>query len=51
MDPEIGEARNGDIRHSRADVGRARELLGYVPEVSFTQGLKLTLDWHRSVYT
>ncbi len=51
VDPEIGEARNGDIRHSRADVGRARELLGYVPEVSFTQGLKLTLDWHRSVYS
>jgi UDP-glucose 4-epimerase len=49
-EPELGAPRNGDIRHSRADIVRARELLGYVPEVSFEEGLKLTLDWHRSAY-
>jgi nucleoside-diphosphate-sugar epimerase len=50
VDAEAAPPRNGDIRHSRADIARARELLGYVPEVSFEAGLKLTLDWHRSVY-
>ncbi|MHC4513603.1 MAG: NAD-dependent epimerase/dehydratase family protein [Planctomycetota bacterium] len=47
--PEHREARKGDVRHSRADISRARELLGYVPEISCKEGLTLTLDWYRSV--
>jgi UDP-glucose 4-epimerase len=41
-------ARAGDIRHSLADVKRARKLLGYRPVVDFETGLKLTLDWYRA---
>jgi UDP-glucose 4-epimerase len=42
-----GPARAGDVRHSRADIGRARKDLGYQPVVSFEEGLKRTLQWYR----
>jgi UDP-N-acetylglucosamine/UDP-N-acetylgalactosamine 4-epimerase len=42
---EHGEFRPGDVRHSLADLTRARELLGYSPEVDVAEGLRLTLDW------
>ncbi len=41
-------ARAGEVRHSRADIGKARELLGYVPQVSLRQGLEQTLVWARA---
>ena len=41
--------RLGDIKHSCADVGRAKELLGYEPQVSFDDGLRLTIDYYRSL--
>jgi len=40
-------SRPGDIRHSLADIKRARKLLRYRPRVSFEAGLKLTVDWYR----
>jgi UDP-glucose 4-epimerase len=43
--PRHAEARSGDIRHSRADISRARRLLGYEPAVSFEAGLARTLAW------
>lgn len=47
--PEIsGQHRMGDIRHCFADVGRARELLGYVPEVELEQGLFRLGHWLRA---
>ncbi|MBI4701447.1 MAG: NAD-dependent epimerase/dehydratase family protein [Deltaproteobacteria bacterium] len=39
--------RAGDIRHSVADIGRARELLGYEPAVSWQQGLGPTVEFLR----
>jgi dTDP-L-rhamnose 4-epimerase len=40
IEPEItGKYRVGDIRHCFADISRARQLLGYRPRVSFTDGL------------
>ena len=38
------EAREGDIRHSRADVSRARERLGYEPTVGLEAGLETLVD-------
>ncbi len=46
--PRLAEARPGDIRHSRADISRARQLLGYEPAMPFEQGLERTLAWYRS---
>lgn len=40
-------AREGDIRHSLADVGRARWVLGWEARTSFDEGLAATLDWYR----
>jgi nucleoside-diphosphate-sugar epimerase len=39
--------RSGDIRHSLADVGRARSILGYTGKVSFAEGLERTVAWYR----
>ncbi|PYS52747.1 MAG: LPS biosynthesis protein WbpP [Acidobacteria bacterium] len=42
---EYREPRAGDVRHSLADITRARELLGYEPSVGLEEGLRKTLDW------
>ena len=44
--PAHGPARAGDVRHSRADIGRARRDLGYEPAVSLQEGLERTLRWY-----
>jgi UDP-glucose 4-epimerase len=40
--------RAGDIKHSLADIDRARSILGYTAPVSFEEGLARTVDWYRS---
>lgn len=40
--------RAGDVRHSQADLTRARELLGYEPIVTLEAGLAETLEWYRA---
>jgi len=45
--PEFCEFRPGDVRHSRADISRARQTLGYVPEQTVARGLESALDWYR----
>jgi nucleoside-diphosphate-sugar epimerase len=39
------EARAGDVKHSLADISRARDLLGFQPRVDLRAGLQLTIDW------
>jgi UDP-N-acetylglucosamine 4-epimerase len=45
--PIYGEERAGDVRHSLADIGKARELLNYNPPVTVRNGLKTAFDWYR----
>jgi len=45
--PEYAEPRAGDVKHSQADVSRARELIGYDPRVSFEDGVQRTLEWYK----
>ena len=47
VEPEFGPDRAGDIKHSNADIGKARKLLGYNPEYSFETGIELAIDWYR----
>ncbi|MCY4024298.1 MAG: SDR family oxidoreductase [Anaerolineaceae bacterium] len=47
LPPQFVPPRPGDIRHSRADINRAREILGFNPIVDLETGLKNTLDWFR----
>jgi len=39
--------RSGDIKHSQADIARAREMLGYEPKIDFEKGLRHTVEWYR----
>ncbi len=40
--------RVGDVRHSQADISRARRLLQYSPAVSFEEGLRRTVEWYQA---
>jgi UDP-glucose 4-epimerase len=51
IQPAHAPPRVGDVRHSRADIQRAREKLGYEPAVSFEEGLAQTLEWYRGQKT
>jgi nucleoside-diphosphate-sugar epimerase len=42
---EYREQRVGDVRHSLADITRARKFLGYEPKVGLEEGLQKTLEW------
>lgn len=39
--------RAGDIKHSNADISKAKELLNYNPEYSMDRGLELTIEWYK----
>jgi UDP-N-acetylglucosamine 4-epimerase len=42
--PVFAPARPGDIKHSLADISRARRLLGYAPEIDLREGLRRTVE-------
>ena len=48
VEPHFGPDRAGDIRHSNADISKARELLGYNPEYDFESGIALAIDWYKA---
>src|ERR1051326_8280975 len=45
--PIYADPRAGDIKHSQADITRAKEHLGYEPKVTFEEGLRNTIEWYR----
>jgi dTDP-L-rhamnose 4-epimerase len=46
IEPSVtGDYRVGDIRHCFADIGRARERLGYRPREDFDRGLRELAEW------
>ncbi len=46
VEPVYRDFRAGDVRHSLADIGKARELLGYEPSHRIDQGLDEAMDWY-----
>ena len=46
IEPNFGPDRAGDIKHSNADISKAREMLRYDPDYDFDSGLKLAIDWY-----
>ncbi len=48
IDPVYDKPRPGDIRHSFADIGKARKMLKYEPAVPFDDGLRKTVQWYRT---
>lgn len=47
IQPNFGPDRKGDIKHSNADISKARELLGYDPEYNFSRGLNEAIAWYK----
>jgi UDP-N-acetylglucosamine/UDP-N-acetylgalactosamine 4-epimerase len=45
--PKYGPERKGDVKHSLADISKAKELLGYHPEFDIREGMKKTFEWYR----
>ncbi|MBN2367812.1 SDR family oxidoreductase [Candidatus Woesearchaeota archaeon] len=41
---QFEEERKGDVKHSLADISKARTLMGYTPEIEFREGLKKTFE-------
>jgi len=46
LDPEYRDFRPGDVRHSQADITKAKTLLGYNPTHDMQQGLAEAMDWY-----
>lgn len=46
IDLEKRAARLGDVRHTHADIAKAKKWFGYTPEVGFEEGLKRTVEWY-----
>lgn len=49
IEPVHTPSRPGDIKHSKADITRARELLGFEPGISFEEGLQKTIAFFQSI--
>lgn len=47
IEPMFGPDRAGDIKHSNADICKAKKLLGYDPEYDFERGLNEAIMWYR----
>lgn len=48
IEPLFGPERLGDIKHSNADISKARKLLGYEPNWSFEKGILAAIEWYKS---
>lgn len=49
IEPIHSTPRAGDVRHSCADISRAKLDLGYNPDVTFEEGLRRTLEWYKTI--
>lgn len=47
IQPIYGPDRPGDIKHSNADITKAKILLGYSPHWSFKKGIQAAIEWYR----
>ncbi len=50
LQPIYKEEREGDVKHSLADINRARKVLDYVPAIPAEDGLKITFEWFKEKY-
>jgi UDP-N-acetylglucosamine 4-epimerase len=47
IEPIFVPSRKGDILHSKADISKARRLLGYNPEYDFARGISEAIVWYK----
>ena len=46
IQPSYREFRLGDVKHSLASIGKAKDLIGYEPRISVQEGLKIAVEWY-----
>ena len=49
IEPIYGPERIGDVKHSMADISKAKKILGYDPLIDVNEGLKRTFQWYKSM--
>ena len=47
VEPNFGPDRPGDIKHSNADISKAKKMLGYSPDWSFERGIEVAIEWYK----
>ena len=47
IQPVFGPDRKGDIKHSNADISKAKQMLGFEPEWSFERGIDAAIEWYK----
>ena len=47
IEPIFGPERQGDIKHSNADISKAKKFLNYNPDYSFEKGIKECIEWYK----
>ena len=47
VEPHFGPNRPGDIKHSNADISKAKKMLGYSPDWSFERGIEVAIEWYK----
>ncbi len=47
IEPIFGPDRKGDIKHSNADISKAKNLIGYDPDWSFKLGIAEAIEWYK----
>ena len=45
-DPIYQDFRSGDVRHSQADITKAKDLLNYSPEFNIVKGIEAAMPWY-----
>lgn len=48
LNPVHGPDRPGDVKHSLADISKAKSFLGYNPSISVEEGLRTTFSWYKN---
>lgn len=48
IEPQYKEERRGDVKHSLANILKAKRLIGYEPEISVLDGLNIAVKWYEN---
>ncbi len=48
VEPIFTSERKGDIKHSNADISKAKNVLGYDPDYDFSKGISLAIEWYKN---
>lgn len=51
VEPAYAPPRPGDIKHSLADVTKAKEVLGFTPTVQYEEGIRRAIEWYKDNIT